>query len=69
MGVQQEGRREGVGVNEAQIVFDLVIAVGAAVMVVRFWRQIVAFFVAVMVGLSVIGLLTVISWFEALPKL
>ena len=55
--------------NSAQIVWTLGTAVFVAVTVVRFWRQIVAFVVAVMVALSVIGLLTVISWIEALPRL
>ncbi len=53
--------------NEAQIVMELVAAVAVAVVVIRHWRQIVAFVVAVFVGLSVIGLLTVITWFQNLP--
>jgi cyanate permease len=58
----------GADVNNAQMVLELAAAVAAATAVIRFWRQIVAFFVAVFVGLSVIGLLTVISWVEALPR-
>ena len=55
--------------NRAQIVLELAIAVGAATAVVRYWRRVVAFVVAVVLGLSVIGLLTVVSWVEALPRL
>jgi hypothetical protein len=54
-------------VNNAQIVVELVVGLAVALAVVRFWRQIVAFVVAVVVGLSVIGLLTVVSWVQALP--
>jgi cyanate permease len=51
------------------MVVTLAAAVTAAVTVIRFWRQIVALLVAVFVGLSVIGLLTVISWVQALPRI
>jgi uncharacterized membrane protein YjdF len=56
-------------VDQAHIVMTLTAAVVAAVFVVRFWRQIAAFLVAVFVGLSVIGLFTVISWVQALPRI
>jgi hypothetical protein len=54
-------------VNEAQIVLEMAVAAAVAMAVIRHWRQIVAFVVAVFVGLSVIGLVTVISWFQNLP--
>lgn len=53
--------------NEAQVVLELAAAVAVAAAVIRHWRQIVALVVAVFVGLSVIGLFTVISWFQQLP--
>ena len=49
------------------MVLEFAAAVAVAVAVIRHWRQIVAFVVAVFVGFSVIGLLTVISWFQNLP--
>jgi hypothetical protein len=55
-------------VNQAQIVAELAVAVTVAVFVLRYWRQIAAFVIAVLIGLGVIGLLTVISWFDALPR-
>jgi hypothetical protein len=55
-------------VNQAQIVAELAVAVTGAGFVRRYWRQIVAFVVAVLIGLGVIGLLTVISWFDAWPR-
>jgi hypothetical protein len=54
-------------VNQAQVVAELAVAVTVAVFVLRYWRQIMAFVVAVLIGLGVIGLLAVISWFDAWP--
>jgi len=51
--------------SEAQIVAELGFAIAVAVAVVRYWRQLVALVVAVLVVLTVIGLLTVLSWFDA----
>ena len=53
--------------NTAQILAELAVAVMVAVAVIRYWRQIVAFVVAVAVVLCVIGLMTVISWVDAVP--
>ena len=55
--------------NEAQIVAELGFAIAVAVTVVRYWRQLVALAVAVVVMLTVIGLLTVLSWVHAGPRL
>ena len=55
--------------NEAQIVAELGLAIAVAAAVVRYWRQLVALAVAVVVVLTVIGLLTVLSWFDAGPRL
>lgn len=49
--------------NSIQILAELGFAVAVASAVVRYWRQILAAAVAVMVTLSVIGLFTVLSWF------
>lgn len=54
--------------NQAHIVAELAVAVTVAVFIIRYWRQIMAFVVAVLIGLGVIGFLTVISWFDALPR-
>jgi hypothetical protein len=51
----------------ARIVAELATAAVVAMAFVRFLRQLVALAVAVTVSLSVIGLMTVISWFDALP--
>lgn len=50
--------------KDAQIVAELGIALTAALGVVRYWRQIAAFLVAVVVALTVIGAITVMSWFD-----
>jgi hypothetical protein len=55
-------------VSSVQITAELAVAVTVAVAFIRYWRQLVAFVVAVLVALSVIGLLTVMSWFEAWPR-
>jgi uncharacterized membrane protein YhhN len=52
-------------VNKAQIALELVVAVSSAAAFVRYWRQLVALAVAVIVVLSMIGAMTVISWFGA----
>ncbi len=53
--------------TDVQIVAELGLAITVALTVIRYWRQIVAAVVAVGVGLMVIGLLTVLSWFGAGP--
>ena len=55
--------------SEAQIVAELGFAIAVAVAVVRYWRRLVALAVALVVALTVIGLLTVLSWFDAGPRL
>lgn len=54
--------------NQAQIAAEFAVAVGVAVFFIRYWRQVMAFVIAVLIGLGVIGLLTVISWFDAVPR-
>jgi hypothetical protein len=49
-------------VNEVQIVAELGLAVAVAVAILRYWRQIVALAVAVIIILTVIGAFTVLSW-------
>lgn len=53
--------------NTVRIVAELTAAVTVAVAFLRYWRQLVAFVVAVVVVLSVVGLVTVISWVAAWP--
>jgi uncharacterized membrane protein YhhN len=55
-------------VNEVQIAAELAVAVSVAVAFLRYWRQLVALIVGVIVVLSVIGLMTVISWIDAVPR-
>jgi hypothetical protein len=54
-------------VTDVQAVATLGLAIAVAVGVVRYWRQLVALAVGVVVTLSVIGLVTVLSWFGAGP--
>ena len=53
--------------KDVQIVAEIGVAVTAAVGVIRYWRQIAAFLVAVVVALTVIGAFTVMSWFDGGP--
>lgn len=55
--------------TNVQIVAELIVAATVAVAFLRYWRQAVAFLVAVVVALSAIGLMTVISWVQAWPHL
>jgi hypothetical protein len=56
-------------VKDVQIVAQLGFAIAVAVAVVRYWPRPVALVVAVGVVLTVIGLLTVLPWFDAGPRL
>jgi len=53
--------------TDPHVAVTVVLAVGAAVVVVRYWRQLVALAAGIVVALSVIGLVTVLSWFGAGP--
>ncbi|HEY6794240.1 MAG TPA: hypothetical protein VI248_06120 [Kineosporiaceae bacterium] len=55
--------------NTIQVMAELGVAIAVAVAVIRYWRQIVALVVAVIVVLSVIGAFTVLSWFGVGPRL
>ncbi|MDQ1292838.1 MAG: hypothetical protein QG608_719 [Actinomycetota bacterium] len=54
--------------NGVQILAELGVAIAAAVALLRFWRQVVAFLVGTVVALTVIGLMTVLRWIDALPR-
>ncbi len=55
--------------NDVQIVAELGFAIAVAVTVVRYWRQLVALAVGVIVVLTLIGAFTVLSWFGAGPRM
>jgi hypothetical protein len=55
-------------VNEAQIVAELGLAVAVALAVIRYWRQILALMIAVVIILTVIGAITVLSWCGVAPR-
>jgi hypothetical protein len=54
-------------VTQAPLMTEFAMAITVGLLAVRYWRQLVAAVVAAIVTLSVIGLVTVMSWLQHWP--